>query len=111
MTIQSGSKPLLYPVLLALAVALGCVEKRDRPQLLFRIGSLNQTEWVKVDKTCEYEAAKAVAPIKIGIIATEQYRKLYIFCAESKGAIFMGSTETMTSPDRGVIAVHPYFWN
>ena len=96
---------------MAVFALVGCVEKRERPQLLFKVGSLKQTEWEQVDKTCEYEVAKAVAPIKIGIIATEQYRKLYILCAESKGAIFMGSTETMTSPDRGVIAVQPYFWN
>jgi hypothetical protein len=96
---------------MAVTALVGCVEKRERPQLLFKVGSMKQTEWAQVDKTCEYEVAKAVAPIKIGIIATEQYRKLYILCAESKGATFMGSTDTMTIPERGVIAVQPYFWN
>lgn len=90
---------------------VGCVEKRERPQLLFKIGSLKQAEWEKVDKTCEYEVAKAVAPIKIGIIATEQYRKLYILCAESKGATFIGSTDTVKASDPKIIAVQPYYWN
>jgi hypothetical protein len=96
---------------MAVSALIGCVEKRERPQLLFKVGSLKQTEWEQADKTCEYEVAKAVAPIKIGIIATEQYRKLYILCAESKGATFIGSIETMKIPDRGVIAVQPYYWN
>jgi hypothetical protein len=111
MRIQSTSRLLLCPLLLALAATVGCVEKRARPQLLFKVGSLKQTEWVQVDKTCEYEAAKAVAPIKIGIIATEQYRKPYILCAEARGAIFTGSTDTMKIPDYRVIAVQPYYWD
>lgn len=90
---------------------MGCVDKGERPQLLFEIGSLKEAEWKRVDKTCEYEVAKEVAPIKIGIIATERYRKLYILCAESKGATFIGSTDTVHNRGPKTIAVQPYYWN
>jgi hypothetical protein len=94
-----------------LSASAGCVDKRERPQLLFETGSLKQSEWKQVDKTCEYEVAKAVAPIKIGIIATEQYRKLYVLCAEARGAVFIGSTDKVKTSGPNVVAVQPYFWN
>ena len=98
-------------IAVAFSASVGCVAKRERPQLLFDTGSLKQTEWKQVDKTCEYEVAKAVGPIKIGIIATEQYRKLYILCAESHGATFIGSSDTVTKSGPTIVAVQPYHWN
>jgi hypothetical protein len=98
-------------VTFALVALTGCVEKRERPRLVFDTGTLKKAQWSQVDKTCEYEAAKAIVPIKIGIIATEQYRKLYVLCAESKGAEFIGSTDKVTTSGPTIVEVQPYYYN
>jgi hypothetical protein len=98
--------------ILCLALALGgCVESRPRPTLLFQTGHLKASQWSQIDKVCEYEAAKAVIPIKHGLIATEQYRKLYILCAESKGAEFIGTNDEHKVSGTGVVEVVPYHYN
>jgi hypothetical protein len=98
--------------ILSLSFALvGCVETAPRPALLFHTGKLKTAQWSQIDKVCEYEAAKAVTPIKHGLIATEQYRKLYILCAESKGAEFIGTNDKQRVSDPGVVEVVPYYYN
>ena len=100
MNIQHGSKKSLCLVPSTLSALPGCIDRRDWPQLLFETGSLTQAERLQVDKTCEYEVAKAVAPIKIGIIATEQYRKLYILCVEARGIKFLGTEDEIKRRER-----------
>lgn len=95
----------------ALVALTGCVDKQERPRLVFDIGAIKQAHWSQIDKACEYEAAKAVIPIKIGIIATEQYRKLYVLCAESKGAEFVGSTDQVRASAPNLVEVRPYHYN
>jgi hypothetical protein len=89
----------------------GCVEKKERPRLLFDTGTLKQSQWTQIDKTCEYEAAKAIIPIEIGIIATEEYRKVYTLCAESKGAQFIGRTDKVRTSGPTIVEVVPHHYN
>jgi hypothetical protein len=98
-------------IILLYLVLTGCVETAPRPTLLFHTGQLKAAQWSQIDKVCEYEAAKAVIPIKHGLIATEQYRKLYILCAESKGAEFIGTNDKQKVSDTGVVEVVPYHYN
>jgi hypothetical protein len=72
---------------------------------------LKQSQWAQIDKTCEYEAAKAVIPTRIGIVATEQYRDLYILCVESKGAEFIGSTDKVKRSGPAIVEIAPHHYN
>jgi hypothetical protein len=68
-----------------------CVHKARKPDLVFDSGKLSEQEWELADKTCEFEAAKAVVAIKISEIRGEEYRKIYILCVESKGIKYLGT--------------------
>ncbi len=50
------------------------------------MSGITKEEQTKAEKGCELEAEKAIIPIKIGIIAAEQWRKIYTLCLEAKGA-------------------------
>ncbi|KAB0264800.1 hypothetical protein FEZ63_21530 [Microvirga brassicacearum] len=102
----TGSSPKSPGFLLSLIVRIlqiiglatllsACVHKARKPDLVFDSGKLSEQEWELADKTCEFEAAKAVIPIKIAEIAGEQFRRIYILCVESKGVKYLGTEDRL----------------
>ncbi|WP_162419815.1 hypothetical protein [Microvirga brassicacearum] len=57
--------------------------------MVFDLGRLSQNEWQQIDKECDFEAEKAVISVKIGEIKAEERQRIFILCAEAKGARFV----------------------
>ena len=74
-----------------------CVQTARKPDMVFDSGKLSEQQWELVDKACQFEAEKAVAPLRIRGGAGEDFRKIYILCLESKGVKFLGTADKLVS--------------
>ncbi|WP_262027650.1 hypothetical protein [Microvirga sp. Mcv34] len=82
-------------------VSLGaCNTASKKPDLIFDAGVLTHKQWGQADKECKFEAAKAVVPLKYGDVTGENYRRIYILCAESKGIKFLGTEGELRRRDQ-----------
>jgi hypothetical protein len=80
-------------IIIPFVLAGGCVAKAKKPDLLFDTGSLTDAQWTQVNKECQFEAEKVVAPIRPSPTAGEQFREIYILCVETKGVKFLGTSD------------------
>ncbi|MCB8820052.1 hypothetical protein [Microvirga rosea] len=68
--------------------------QREPPSLVFETSRLSQTEWLRMQHECDYEAEKATAsaPSALKFI---RWQRLYISCIELRGVPYLGTTDEL----------------
>ncbi|MBM6592373.1 hypothetical protein [Microvirga pudoricolor] len=74
---------------LGVLIAAGCADN-SKYNLTFDVGKRSDQEWSIIDKTCHYEAVKAVAAVTVDSQST--YDRIYVACVEAKGIPYVGKT-------------------
>ncbi len=89
-----GFSAIYFPSIVLISILIGgCVAEEKQPNLLFDAGPMTDAQYLKADKECQFEAEKAVTPIRPSPVAGERFRKIYILCVEAKGIKFLGTSD------------------
>lgn len=96
--LRSGAIRHILIITIPMVLVGGCVAKAKKPDLLFDTGTLTDAQWTQVNKECQFEAEKVIAPIRpFTPTAGEQFREIYILCVETKGVKFLGTSDKVRS--------------
>jgi len=80
-----------YPAILVmlLLTQAACVSASST-RSVFKTPGISPAQWSRIDDECSYEAEKATASADSKTAVSYTWNKLYVMCAELKGATYVG---------------------
>ena len=84
---------VLLMTFMAFSLLAACMPQAQE-SYVFDIGKLSRDDWRKIDAQCEYEARKATASAKPGIVRVEEREELYLLCLKTRGIRYKGTVAT-----------------